>query len=102
MALPRKTLCITILGEGMTILDPHSRLYEACTAPFRMSAVDQADYFSKQVVRTRRFFLPDWRERRRLPHSFCLVGGGCEWSAADYVIQRQTFPYSAVEFVSRG
>ena len=27
-----------------------------------MPATDQADYFSTQVVRTRRFFLPDWME----------------------------------------
>jgi AraC-like DNA-binding protein len=68
-----------------------------------MPATDQADYFSTQVVRTRRFYLPDWRERGREGNApLCLVGGGCEWCAPDFVVKRDRFPYLAFEFVSRG
>jgi AraC-like DNA-binding protein len=67
-----------------------------------MPAADQADYFSTQVVRTRRFFLPDWKERQRDGGALCLVGGGCEWCAPDFVVDRDTFPFLAFEFVSRG
>lgn len=67
-----------------------------------MPATDQADYFSKQVVRTRRFFLPEWENRQRDSTSLCLVGGGCEWCAPDFVVDRQKFPFLAFEFVSKG
>ncbi|MBX7209288.1 MAG: AraC family transcriptional regulator [Verrucomicrobiaceae bacterium] len=66
-----------------------------------MSTTQQADYFSKQVLRTRRFFLPDWKERRNTDE-LCLVGGGCEWCAGDFVIERERFPFLAFEFVARG
>lgn len=66
-----------------------------------MAATEQADYFSKQVLRTRRFFLPDWKERRG-KDELCLVGGGCEWCAVDFVIERERFPFLAFEFVARG
>ncbi len=67
-----------------------------------MPATEQADYFSTQVVRTRRFYLPDWKERQREGGGLCLVGGGCEWCAPDFVVDRKTFPFLAFEFVSRG
>ena len=67
-----------------------------------MPATDQADYFSTQVERTRRFFLPEWEERQRDTAVLCLVGGGCEWCAADFVVDREDFPFFAFEFVSRG
>lgn len=67
-----------------------------------MPATDQADYFSTQVVRTRRFFLTDWQERQRDTSTLCLVGGGCEWCAPDFVVDRHDFPFVAFEFVSRG
>jgi AraC-like DNA-binding protein len=67
-----------------------------------MATTDQADYFSTLVVRTRRFFLREWQERQRDAASLCLVGGGCEWCAPDFVVDRQSFPYLAFEFVSRG
>lgn len=65
-------------------------------------ATDQADYFSKQVVRTRRFFLPDWEKRLHDEMNLCLVGGGCEWCAPDFVVDRMSFPFMAFEFVSKG
>ena len=67
-----------------------------------MPATQQADYFSTQVVRTRRFFLPDWMERQRVATDLCLVGGGCEWCAPDFVVNRRRFPFLAFEFVARG
>lgn len=67
-----------------------------------MPATDQADYFSTQVERTRRFFLPEWEERQRDTSVLCLVGGGCEWCAADFMVDREDFPFFAFEFVSRG
>lgn len=67
-----------------------------------MSAADHADYFSTQVVRTRRFFLSDWKARQKDADTLCLVGGGCEWCAPDFVIDRESFPFIAFEFVSRG
>lgn len=66
-----------------------------------MSISSQADYFSTQVLRTRRFFVPDWREGRRRT-GLGLVGGGCEWCARDFVIERRRFPFLAFEFVARG
>ena len=67
-----------------------------------MPATDQADYFSTQVVRTRRFFLPDWEDRHSDAMKLCLVGGGCEWCASDFIVDRQKFPFLAFEFVSKG
>ena len=53
-------------------------------------------------MRTRRFFLPEWEERQRDAAALCLVGGGCEWCAPDFVVDRHSFPYLAFEFVSKG
>jgi len=60
-----------------------------------------ADYFSRQVTSTRRFFYPDWQQRPPLD-GMMLVGGGCEWCAPDFVIDRSRFPFPAFEFVWRG
>jgi AraC-like DNA-binding protein len=64
--------------------------------------LDKADYFSTQVVRTRRFYDADWHARKRDPFWIGLVGGGCEWCAPDFVIDRQRFPFLAFEYVARG
>ena len=63
---------------------------------------DYADYFSPQVVRTRRFFLPDWETRTPSPFSVALAGGGCEWCAPDFEVNRQSLPFHAFEFIARG
>lgn len=87
----------------MTILDSYRKKVGACRVELpSMSATEQADYFSTQVVRTRRFYLPDWKERQRVRSGLCLVGGGCEWCAPDFVVDRRSFPFLAFEFVSRG
>ncbi|MBI5818088.1 MAG: helix-turn-helix transcriptional regulator [Verrucomicrobia bacterium] len=64
--------------------------------------LDTAYYFSTQVARTRRFYDPNWRKHIRDQSWICLVGGGCEWCAPDFLIDRQRFPFLAFEFVSRG
>lgn len=64
--------------------------------------LDTAYYFSTQVARTRRFYDPDWQKQTRDQSWICLVGGGCEWCAPDFLIDRQRFPFLAFEFVSRG
>ena len=64
-------------------------------------ASHDADYFSRQVTSTRRFYYPDWKQRPPLG-GWTLVGGGCEWCAPDFVIDRQRFPFLAFEFVWRG
>ncbi len=61
-----------------------------------------ATYFSEQVLRTRRFFVPDWRSHAGSTHRLCLVGGGCEWCAPDFTVDRQRFPYVALELIGRG
>ena len=94
---------LLIFGRQMTILDSSRKNGGACGVEWHpMSATEQADYFSTQVVRTRRFYLPDWRERQRVRSGFCLVGGGCEWCAPDFEVNRRRFPFLAFEFVSRG
>jgi AraC family transcriptional regulator, arabinose operon regulatory protein len=55
---------------------------------------DTAAYFSTQVARTRRFYL----SKSAVP----LVAGGCEWCSPDFTIDREAFPFLALEFVVRG
>ncbi len=66
------------------------------------SITDHADYFSPQVMRTRRFFLPEWKTRARGTMHLTLTGGGCEWCAPDFELNRQHLPFQSFEFVSRG
>ncbi|MDB6137777.1 MAG: hypothetical protein JWO94_849 [Verrucomicrobiaceae bacterium] len=39
------------------------------------SIIDHADYFSPQVVRTRRFFLPKWKKRARSTSLLAVASG---------------------------
>lgn len=66
------------------------------------SITTHADYFSPQVVRTRRFFLPEWNIRKRSALHLALAGGGCEWCAPDFALHRPHLPFFAFEFVSSG
>src|SRR6185437_1182919 len=61
-----------------------------------------ADYFSTRVTRTRRFYHVDWKKRLKGSSGLCLVGGGSEWCAPDFVVDRADFPYVAFELVARG
>jgi AraC-like DNA-binding protein len=67
-----------------------------------MKISDTAEYFSKQVLRTRRFFIEESKKPRPVPEDVLLVAGGCEWCAPDFVIDRRQFPFVAFEFVARG
>lgn len=63
---------------------------------------EHAEYFSKQVTSTRRFFHPDWKHQPRADHRLTIVGGGCEWCAPDFHLERRRLPFVAFEFVWRG
>lgn len=63
---------------------------------------EHAEYFSKQVTSTRRFFHPDWNRLPRAKHRLTIVGGGCEWCAPDFLLERRRLPFVAFEFVWRG
>jgi AraC-like DNA-binding protein len=54
------------------------------------------------VTQTRRFYRPDWRRDRSNKHKLHLVGGGREWCAPDFNIERSGFPFFAFEFVRAG
>ncbi len=56
-------------------------------------------FFSPQVLEARRFYL-DLAPPMDKP--VAVVSGGYERCAPDYVIQRTTFPYHAIEFVAQG
>jgi AraC family transcriptional regulator, arabinose operon regulatory protein len=64
--------------------------------------MEHADYFSSQVLRSRRFYQPSWQEAAKSSNVLTLVGGGCEWCSPDFEINRQRLPYLAFEFVARG
>ena len=63
---------------------------------------EYAAYFSPKVMRTRRFYHTDWKQRLRNRSHLCLVGGGSEWCAPDFVVDRRCFPFVAFELVARG
>jgi len=65
-----------------------------------MSNLDQEPaFFSRQVLGARRFHL-DLRPNRRTP--LAVVCGGWERCAADYRIERSSFPYFTIELVASG
>jgi len=63
---------------------------------------EHADYFSKQVTSTRRFFHPDWKRQPHPGRGLTVVAGGCEWCAPDFLLERRRLPFVAFEFVWRG
>lgn len=56
-------------------------------------------FLSQQVTAARRFYL---NLKPRSTTAITVVCGGWEECAADYVINRRTFPYLSVEFVAAG
>ncbi|RYD75379.1 MAG: hypothetical protein EOP84_18405 [Verrucomicrobiaceae bacterium] len=56
-------------------------------------------FVSTQVREARRYFL-NLTPKRASP--LTVVCGGCERVQPDYVVQRKTFPFLAVEFVAEG
>ena len=63
----------------------------------KLSAVP--DFFSPQVGKADRFYL-DLDPPRQ--HPLTVVCGGLEYSAPDYSIRRDSFPYYCIEYVLRG
>jgi AraC-like DNA-binding protein len=61
-----------------------------------------ANYFSDQVTRTRRFYHTAWRKLTANERQLAVVGGGCEWCAPNFIIDRERFPFLAFEFVWQG
>jgi hypothetical protein len=59
-----------------------------------------AAYFSSQVSQTRRFYQPN--ATINAGRQLAVVGGGCEWCAADFLIEREHFSYTALEFIWAG
>jgi len=56
-------------------------------------------FFSRQVFEARRFYL---QLRPKSSHDITVVSGGWERCAADYRINRKSFPYLALEYVAGG
>lgn len=56
-------------------------------------------FFSEQVTSARRFYL---NLKPRATRAISIVCGGWEECAADYIINRRTFPYLSIEFVAAG
>ncbi|MBG88071.1 MAG: AraC family transcriptional regulator [Verrucomicrobiales bacterium] len=59
----------------------------------------EPDYFSKQVTDARRWFLTLPKPQER---GLVTVSVGCERCLPDYVIERDTFDFEAMEFVAEG
>ena len=55
-------------------------------------------YFSRQVLSAKRFY----RNSQSLLEPPVVAGGGCEFCAEDFFIERETFPFITLEFVSAG
>ena len=66
-----------------------------------MSPADYAppSFISQQVTSARRFYL---NLKPRATLSITVICGGWEECAADFVINRSSFPYLCVEFVAAG
>jgi AraC-like DNA-binding protein len=59
----------------------------------------EPSYFSQQVALARRFFL---HQRPGSVRKLAVLSGGREDCRPDYLIRRQRFPHTILEFVSRG
>jgi len=78
---------------GMSILD----LFGMSPTP---SKADRPPYFvSTQVTEARRYYLDLAPKPAR---QITVVCGGCERMRSDYLVERNTFPFFVIEFVSEG
>lgn len=82
-----------ILDRGMAILDLMTQ------RPARRRGGTLPAFVSRQVVAAQRWFL-DLRPRPR--SGLTVVCGGVEHVRADYVVEREDFPYCCLEFVAEG
>lgn len=64
-----------------------------------MKHVKEPDFFSKQVVKARRFYMESASQKNR---NIRIICGGCEQTSPDFKIDRKDFPYYSVEFVTHG
>lgn len=62
-------------------------------------ASQQPEFFSKQVLQARRFYLDLSPDKRK---AFSVVCGGSETCLPNYEVDRTDFPYYSIEYVSRG
>lgn len=60
---------------------------------------EEPEYFSKQVTDARRWFLSLPKPSEK---GLAVVSVGCERCLPDYVVQRDTFDFEAIEFVAEG
>src|ERR1041385_790542 len=63
------------------------------------SATKRPSFVSTQVTEARRYYLD---LQPRATRDITVVCGGSERVRTDYVVQRRTFPYYAVEFLAEG
>ncbi|MDC7227637.1 MAG: AraC family transcriptional regulator [Spirochaetales bacterium] len=61
-------------------------------------AVFEPDYFSRQVLSAKRFY----RNQFSVEGSAIVSGGGCEFCAENFMVERESFPFITLEFVSAG
>ncbi|MGB0581975.1 MAG: AraC family ligand binding domain-containing protein, partial [Limisphaerales bacterium] len=59
----------------------------------------EPEYFSKQVTDARRWFLSLPKPQEK---GIVTVSVGCERCLPDYVVERETFDFEAIEFVAEG
>lgn len=64
-----------------------------------MKRSKEPDFFSKQVVHARRFYIQNLNTEDSRIQVIC---GGCEHTARDFNINRKDFPYYCIEFVTKG
>ena len=86
---------MTMLDEYLDIIDVSKATAMAQVDP----SLQQPKFFSQQVRRARRFYLDLSPDKKK---SLTVVCGGQEDCLPDYVIDRESFPYLSLEFVSSG
>lgn len=64
-----------------------------------MKPAQEPDFFSRQVIGAKRFFLEGAAPKSP---QIKVVCGGCEQTQPDFKIDRKDFPYYSIEFVARG
>lgn len=64
-----------------------------------MEQTKEPEFFSKQVVQAKRFYIEGATQRSS---KIKIVCGGCEQTRPDFRIDRKDFPYYSIEFVAKG
>ena len=64
-----------------------------------MKHIKEPEFFSKQVVEARRFYVEGATKKSQ---RIKIVCGGCEQTHPDFRIDRKDFPYYSIEFVAKG